>query len=51
MVPLENTGKRHPGLVQAVAAQKGMRNAAIDEVVKLVDAQLERNRRAKKAAA
>ena len=38
-------------LVQAVAAQKGMRNAVIDEVVKLVDAQLERNRRAKKAAA
>ena len=38
-------------LVQAVAAQKGMRNEAIDEVVKLVDAQLERNRRAKKAAA
>ena len=38
-------------LVQAVAAQRGMRNAAIDEVVKLVDAQLERNRRAKKAAA
>ncbi|MGQ0546167.1 MAG: hypothetical protein ACT4P3_12660 [Betaproteobacteria bacterium] len=38
-------------LVQAVAAQKGMRNEAIDEVVKLVDAQLEQNRRAKKAAA
>jgi hypothetical protein len=38
-------------LVQAVAAQKGMRNEAIDEVVKLVDAQLEKNRRAKKAAA
>jgi hypothetical protein len=38
-------------LVQAVAAQKGMRNAAIDEVVTLVDAQLEKNRRAKKAAA
>ncbi|OGA38418.1 MAG: hypothetical protein A3G28_00950 [Betaproteobacteria bacterium RIFCSPLOWO2_12_FULL_68_19] len=38
-------------LVQAVAAQKGMRNAVIDEVVKLVDAQLEKNRRAKKAAA
>ena len=38
-------------LVQAVAAQKGMRNDAIDEVVKLVDAQIEKNRRAKKAAA
>jgi len=38
-------------LVQAVAAQKGMRSPAIDEVVKLVDAQLEKNRRAKKAAA
>src|SRR5688572_16274313 len=38
-------------LVQAVAAQKGMRNDAIEEVVKLVDAQLEKNRRAKKAAA
>ena len=38
-------------LVQAVAAQKGMRNDAIDEVVKLVDAKLEQNRRAKKAAA
>jgi hypothetical protein len=37
-------------LVQAVAAQKGMRNEAIDEVVKLVDAQLETNRKAKKAA-
>ena len=38
-------------LVQAVAAQKGMRNESVDEVVKLVDAQLEKNRRAKKAAA
>jgi hypothetical protein len=38
-------------LVQAVAAQRGMRNEAIDEVVKLVDAQLEKNRLAKKAAA
>ena len=38
-------------LVQAVAAQKGMRNDAIDEVVSLVDAQLAKNRRAKKAAA
>ena len=33
-------------LVQAVAAQKGMRSPAIDEVVKLVDARLEMNRRA-----
>jgi len=38
-------------LVQAVAAQKGMRNEVIDEVVKLVDAQLEKNRLARKAAA
>jgi hypothetical protein len=38
-------------LVQAVAAQKGKRNAVIDEVVKLVDAKLQSNRAAKKAAA
>ena len=37
-------------LVQAVAAQKGMRSAVIDEVVALVDAQLEVNRRASQAA-
>jgi hypothetical protein len=37
-------------LVQAVAASKGMRNAAIDEVVTLVDARLELNRRASSAA-
>jgi hypothetical protein len=37
-------------LVQAVAAQKGMRNPAIDEVVKLVDARLELNRHASQAA-
>jgi hypothetical protein len=37
-------------LVQAVAARKGMRNAAIDEVVTLVDARLELNRRASQAA-
>jgi hypothetical protein len=37
-------------LVQAVAAQKGQRSAAIDEVVALVDAQLEINRRASQAA-
>jgi hypothetical protein len=36
-------------LVQAVAASKGMRNAAIDEVVALVDARLELNRRASQA--
>jgi hypothetical protein len=35
-------------LVQAIAAQKGMRNAVLDETVALVDAQLEQNR--KKAA-
>jgi hypothetical protein len=33
-------------LVQAVAAQKGMRSSVLDEVVKLVDARLETNRRA-----
>jgi hypothetical protein len=32
-------------LVQAIAAQKGMRSAALDEVVRLVDAKLESNRR------
>jgi len=32
-------------LVQAVAAQKGMRSAALDEIVRLVDAKLESNRR------
>jgi hypothetical protein len=38
-------------LVQAVAAQKGLRSAAIDEIVALVDARLEANRRATQAAA
>jgi len=38
-------------LVQAIAAQKGMRSPVIDEVVKLVDAQLEMNRRAAQKAA
>lgn len=33
-------------LVQAIAAQKGLHNAVVDEVVQLVDAQLERNREA-----
>ncbi len=37
-------------LVQAIAAQKGQRSAVIDEVVALVDAQLEINRRASQAA-
>ena len=37
-------------LVQKVAAQKGMRLPAIDEVVALVDAQLDINRRASQAA-
>jgi hypothetical protein len=37
-------------LVQTVAAQKGMRNPVIDEVVALVDARLELNRRASQAA-
>ncbi len=34
-------------LVQAIARQKGMRSAALDEVVALVDAQLEENRKRK----
>jgi hypothetical protein len=33
-------------LVQAIAAQKGMRNATVDETVALVDARLEGNRKA-----
>ena len=33
-------------LVQAIAAQKGMRSPVLDEVVRLVDARLEANRRA-----
>jgi hypothetical protein len=33
-------------LVQAIAAQKGMRNPVVDETVALVDAQLENNRKA-----
>jgi hypothetical protein len=37
-------------LVQAVAARKGMRNPVIDEVVTLVDARLELNRRSSQAA-
>jgi hypothetical protein len=37
-------------LVQSVGARKGMRNPVIDEVVTLVDARLELNRRAAQAA-
>jgi predicted esterase len=33
-------------LVQAIAAQKGMRSPVLDEVVALVDARLEQNRKA-----
>jgi hypothetical protein len=36
-------------LVQTIAASKGMRHAAVDEVVALVDARLEVNRRAAEA--
>ena len=36
-------------LVQAIAAQKGMRSAELDEVVRLVDARLEANRQAANA--
>jgi len=38
-------------LVQAIAAQKGMRAPVLDEVVRLVDARLEANRRSADAAA
>jgi hypothetical protein len=34
-------------LVQAIGAQKGMRNAVVDETVAMVDARLELNRKAK----
>ena len=40
--------ERTDRVVQTIAAQKGMRNAVIDQTVHLVDAWLERNR--KKAA-
>jgi hypothetical protein len=36
-------------LVQAIAAQKGQKLAALDEVVRLVDAKLESNRKAAQA--
>jgi len=32
-------------LVKTIAAQKGMRSAAVDEIVSLVDAKLERNKK------
>jgi len=35
-------------LVRTIAAQKGMRSAEVDEIVALVDAKLEENRRAVK---
>jgi hypothetical protein len=38
-------------LVQAIAAQKGQKLAALDEVVRLVDAKLESNRKAAQAPA
>jgi hypothetical protein len=38
-------------LVQAIAAQKGKRNAVIDEIVSRVDARLEMNRKAAAAKA
>ncbi len=38
-------------LVQSIAAQKGQRLAALDEVVRLVDAKLDENRKAQAAAA
>ena len=42
--------ERTDRLVKAIAAQKGMRSAAVDEIVALVDARLELNRKAAKAA-
>ena len=40
--------ERTDRLVKAIGAQKGMRLAAVDEIVAIVDARLEANRRAKK---
>ena len=37
--------ERTDRLVKAIGAQKGMRNAAVDEIVATVDARLEANRR------
>ena len=37
--------ERTDRLVQAIGAQKGMRSAAVDEIVALVDARLEANRK------
>jgi hypothetical protein len=42
----EPYSERVDRLVQAIAAQKGMRSAVLDEVVALVDARLEQNRKA-----
>ena len=42
--------ERTDRLVKAIAAQKGMQSAAVDEIVALVDARLELNRKAAKAA-
>jgi len=39
--------ERTDRLVKAIGAQKGMRSAAVDEIVALVDARLEANRKAK----
>jgi hypothetical protein len=37
--------ERADRLVQAIAAQKGMRNPVVDEVVEMVDARLMKNRK------
>jgi len=42
--------ERTDRLVKAIGAQKGMRSAAVDEIVAIVDARLEANRKAAKAA-
>jgi hypothetical protein len=41
--------ERTDRLVKAIGAQRGMRSAAVDDVVAIVDARLEANRRAKSA--
>ena len=41
--------ERTDRLVKAIGAQKGMRSAAVDEIVAIVDARLEANRKAKAA--
>jgi predicted esterase len=40
--------ERTDRLVRAIGAQKGMRSAAVDEIVAIVDARLEANRKAAK---